>query len=500
MKVSAIISTYKGASLLKGCLENLLRQSLYIQGKLEIIIIDSGSPQNEGEITSNFQAKHENIIYERTPQKETLYQAWNRGIKLATGEYITNANTDDRHHPKCLEIMSSALDSDQSISLVYGQLQRVYTSRELESEKFECDCSSQEYFPGSLFIHYFYGAQPMWKASVHESVGFFSEKYKIAGDYEFAFRLMSKGFHSRYLPTAKGKMLWHEDALSMIESGGMAEKEKLQIWSTYRNDETILQAYKSFVIKRGTKIDKDFSNECMLDLGLRALCFFPQFDNEKPSFDLSLAKFAFSRNFNDRRFINNSALLDLLTGNKVSHRFEDVVRETKCKVMIHNLAIIKNGFQEKPFWLFKPSFPLPSESELKKIQSPYSRKESISEIGSNSTHLDCFDYLQFKETYFQSINFQSITNSSELYLWGLNEKALILANCLNYKELLKIHFLDSFFKENRFSNQEVLNPESILNKKCNANCIFILCMNRSHWKKLEDRIKISQPKSTIFFL
>jgi glycosyltransferase involved in cell wall biosynthesis len=57
IKVSVIVSTYKSAEFIWGCLEDLVTQTLYEKGEVEIIIIDSASPENEGEIIKEFQEK-----------------------------------------------------------------------------------------------------------------------------------------------------------------------------------------------------------------------------------------------------------------------------------------------------------------------------------------------------------------------------------------------------------------------------------------------------------
>jgi len=110
VKVSAIVSTFNAASYLEGCLEDLINQTLYKKGELEIIVIDSGSLQHEKEVVTVFQKKGYRIRYFRTEKRESLYAAWNHGIGLSEGKYLTNANTDDRHDPDCLEKLSDILD------------------------------------------------------------------------------------------------------------------------------------------------------------------------------------------------------------------------------------------------------------------------------------------------------------------------------------------------------------------------------------------------------
>src|SRR5687768_12897488 len=103
--VTALVSTYRSEAFMQGCLQDLVEQTLYAQGALEIVVIDSGSPENERAIVEQFQRRHPRIVYLRT-ERETLYAAWNRGIGAAGGKYLTNANTDDRHRRDALEILA----------------------------------------------------------------------------------------------------------------------------------------------------------------------------------------------------------------------------------------------------------------------------------------------------------------------------------------------------------------------------------------------------------
>jgi glycosyltransferase involved in cell wall biosynthesis len=132
-KVSAIVSSYNSERFIRGCLEDLITQTLYQKGKLEIIVVDSGSQQNEKAIVREFQQRYLHIVYIRTKERETVYSAWNRGIRAASGEYITNANTDDRHRKDALELMALALDRNPHMGIVYADV----LVTETENETFE---------------------------------------------------------------------------------------------------------------------------------------------------------------------------------------------------------------------------------------------------------------------------------------------------------------------------------------------------------------------------
>ncbi len=187
--VTAIVSTYNSERFMRGCLEDLERQT--IADQLEIIVVDSNSPQNERAIVEEFQKRHSNIVYFRTKERETLYGAWNRAIKAARGKYLTSANTDDRHRRDALEILARTLDTQPDITLAYADC----LITEIENESFETTKATKNFkwldFNAAdlLLKGCFIGPQPMWRREAHTEHGYFDSKFVAAGDYEFWLRL-----------------------------------------------------------------------------------------------------------------------------------------------------------------------------------------------------------------------------------------------------------------------------------------------------------------------
>lgn len=187
--VTAIVSAYNSARFLPGCIEDLEAQTL--AAKLEIIVVDTHSPQNEQDIVEELQRKYPNLVYLRTDERETVYAAWNRGLKVARGKYITNANTDDRHRRDAFERMVEVLERRPEISLVYADCMVTAT----ENETFEnarpirhfrwLDFNRHDLLQKGCFV----GPQPMWRKEVHDEHGYFDESCVSAGDYEFWLRL-----------------------------------------------------------------------------------------------------------------------------------------------------------------------------------------------------------------------------------------------------------------------------------------------------------------------
>jgi glycosyltransferase involved in cell wall biosynthesis len=189
--LSAIVSTYAAERFIRGCIEDLVTQT--IADQMEIIVIDAYSPEGEGEIVRELAARHPNIRYTRTSSRETVYQSWNRGIRMATGKYVTNANADDRHRTDGLQVLVGALESDPGAALAYGDVAITFR----ENQTFEEASRVLSYrWPDfdrrHLFRASFIGPQPVWRRNLHDRYGWFDPEFRSSGDYEFWLRLATQ--------------------------------------------------------------------------------------------------------------------------------------------------------------------------------------------------------------------------------------------------------------------------------------------------------------------
>jgi len=191
-KISAILSTRNSERFISGCLDNLLKQT--IADKIEIIVIDSASDENEQAIVSEYSNRYENIKYFRTSKKETLYTSWNRAIKMSSGKYIITTNTDDRSRRDAFEIMTRALDGNPEIALVYSDF--YFTTKPNEKVGIKKmrkphwkTYKAPDYSQKELLMRCYCGSRPMWRRSLHDRLGYFDESYALGGDYEFWLRI-----------------------------------------------------------------------------------------------------------------------------------------------------------------------------------------------------------------------------------------------------------------------------------------------------------------------
>jgi glycosyltransferase involved in cell wall biosynthesis/Flp pilus assembly protein TadD len=228
--VSAIVSSYDAERFLRGKLEDLEAQT--IADRLEIIVIDSASPGNEGAIVAEFQKRYDNIRYLRTDRRETVYQAWNRGIRMANGEFVTNANTDDRLRSDCYETLVRALREHPECVLAYPDMR--ITEQENATFEEHRPLGTRDWPPFdrlALMELCCVGPFPLWRRSLHEEIGYFDERYRSAADYEFWLRAAER-HPFIHVPQFLGLYWLSEQTVS--RRGELPTLEYLQVQKQYR--------------------------------------------------------------------------------------------------------------------------------------------------------------------------------------------------------------------------------------------------------------------------
>ena len=203
--VSAIVSSYNSERFMRGLLEDLERQTL--ADRLEIIVVDSNSPQNEGAIVRDFQKWYDNIVYLRTEERENSHVSFNRCIQMARGKYVAMANTDDRHRPDALERMAEVLEAHPEVALVYADMAVTHRENDTWQSGGPWEyCRWPDFDPQLLFQICYMGPQPMWRRDIHERHGYFDPEFWSAGDYEFWLRMARREKFS-HLPEVLGLYL-----------------------------------------------------------------------------------------------------------------------------------------------------------------------------------------------------------------------------------------------------------------------------------------------------
>lgn len=186
--VTAIVSTYASAEFIGDCLGDLVRQT--IADRLEILVVDAASPQNERTVVEQFQRQHPNIRYIRTPERIGVYAAWNLAAREARGRYLVSASTNDRLAPHALEMLASVLEERPEVAITYGSS---LLTRQPHQTLDRFDFIGAYIWPGftfrSLLKEPAVGPHAMWRRRLHDRYGYFDEQFAAIADQDFWLRV-----------------------------------------------------------------------------------------------------------------------------------------------------------------------------------------------------------------------------------------------------------------------------------------------------------------------
>lgn len=226
-KISIITSIYKGDEFIEGFLHDITNQTIFDQ--CELLLINANSPGNEEQIINKYLTKFENISYLKLDADPGLYGVWNIGIQLSKGQFLTNANIDDRLAFDCYEIYLAALLQHPEIDLIYSDIYMTSIANEtfLKNSAYD-EIHYPEFSKEALFERPLPNNHPMWRKTLHEKSGMFDPSYKIAGDWDMWLRAALKG--SQFMKVNKTLGLCYNNPKGLSTSdypAAMSELEKM---------------------------------------------------------------------------------------------------------------------------------------------------------------------------------------------------------------------------------------------------------------------------------
>ena len=114
VKVSIVLPVYNVARHLRGCLDSIGRQTFR---DFEVIAVDDGSTDGSGRMLDDYPAP---FPFRRIHQtNQGLSAARNAALAVAAGEYVLMVDSDDRIHPRLLELTVAAAKTSKLDFVVF---------------------------------------------------------------------------------------------------------------------------------------------------------------------------------------------------------------------------------------------------------------------------------------------------------------------------------------------------------------------------------------------
>lgn len=235
-KLSIITINYNNAAGLKKTIESVIHQRY---SDFEFIVIDGGSTDGSAGLLTEYK---NNITYSVSEKDKGIYDAMNKGIEKANGEYLQFLNSGDYlFETTTLENVVSSLNGTD---IVYGNL-KIEKDNVLENG----------FMPNTLTVEHMV-KDTLWhpvsfiKKELFKKFGTYNTNYKIVADYDFFFKTVI--FHKCSTQHINQFIaVFDLNGLSSdIKNAPLIKAEKENVQSQYLSPEQ-LQAFKKPEEKKG---------------------------------------------------------------------------------------------------------------------------------------------------------------------------------------------------------------------------------------------------------
>lgn len=185
MKISVITVAYNSEKTLGDTIRSVLSQTY---GDIEYIVVDGNSKDGTMDIVRKYEPEfHGRMKYVSEPDGG-IYDAMNKGIKMASGDVVGTLNSDDIFASNDVIEKVAETFADTDCECMFGNLNLVDSEN---PEKILREWNTGGYRDGS-FKRGWHPAHPTFYAykKLFEKFGYYRTDFKIAADFELMLRFI----------------------------------------------------------------------------------------------------------------------------------------------------------------------------------------------------------------------------------------------------------------------------------------------------------------------
>ena len=196
MKISLITVCYNSEKTIEDTLKSVLNQTYK---NYEHIIVDGLSKDNTLDIIKKYETKFNDKLKIVSEKDKGIYDAMNKGIKLATGDIIGILNSDDiLYDENVFELISKSFD--ENTDGVYSNLVLMNEEFTKITRNFKSKTVTKKkgFHPPHPTLYV--------KKDIYDKYGNYNINYKIAADLDFMYRIINNNVNLKYIDTCFVKM------------------------------------------------------------------------------------------------------------------------------------------------------------------------------------------------------------------------------------------------------------------------------------------------------
>lgn len=199
MKISIITVCFNSEETIRDTIESVLAQTY---PDIEYIIVDGESNDNTLSIIQEYQSQISKVVSE--PDKG-IYDAMNKGISLATGDFVGILNSDDVFFDQdTIGNLVGFLRDNPELDGSYGDL--VYVQKD-NLDKTSRYYTSRNFRPWQIRFGLIFPHPTMYvKPELFKKLGYYRLDYRVAADFEMMARIITNGIKLSRNPRVMVKM------------------------------------------------------------------------------------------------------------------------------------------------------------------------------------------------------------------------------------------------------------------------------------------------------
>jgi len=201
-KISLITVCLNSEKTIERTIQSIINQSYK---NIEYIIIDGNSKDKTISIINNYKSNINKIVSEND---NGIYDAFNKGLHLFSGDLVGFVNSDDYLMPNAMEILANYYKKYPNVDFFFGSVKKHWGIL-------------YGYKPWKIFYSWgFYSSHSTGfyiKKEAAQKVGFYNLDYKYSSDYDYFYRMIVK--HK-----LKGIATKKNEVLGVFSRGGFSSK------------------------------------------------------------------------------------------------------------------------------------------------------------------------------------------------------------------------------------------------------------------------------------
>lgn len=180
---SVITASYNSGKTIEDTIKSVLEQHF---SNFEYIIVDGGSKDRTVEIIKKYEPcfLDKNIQFKWISEKDNgIYDAWNKGVALSSGRWISFLGSDDTYFTNALDLYFEAIKTESDKNFFCSKIEIIDENKQILK-------TYGEPFSKNLLTRKMSFAQvgAFHRSDLFTAVGLFDPTYKIVGDYDFYLR------------------------------------------------------------------------------------------------------------------------------------------------------------------------------------------------------------------------------------------------------------------------------------------------------------------------